>query len=314
MKRAKSDLGVKSVKRGNEWFWVMEPNQGYQAAQESHQVQEPVGSANAPDTLDTLDTLPHYCRREPSGAVRGGEDEQRSGAYARACEGGAKRSLRGRDGGSERKAAEYAESLNSHTRPNLLIDIQSKMQSGYGEGFRQWAKVENLKQSAKTLVYLKEVGIDSYEELISQHNSVGQEFHKRNQRLKEVEKRLAAITELQKQIGTYSKTRAAWERYKKSGYDAGLFEIERADLTLHKAAKKYFDEHGFKGKLPSINSLKEEWGKLTQEKRQLYAGYKELRDRDRALSTAKYNCDRILNISPEELERQRQNRAQPNER
>ena len=80
MKRAKSDLGVKSVKRGNEWFWVMEPNQGYQAAQESHQVQEPVGSANAPDTLDTLDTLPHYCRREPSGAVRGGEDEQRNGA------------------------------------------------------------------------------------------------------------------------------------------------------------------------------------------------------------------------------------------
>ena len=80
MKRAKSDIGVKSVKRGNEWFWVMEPDQGYQAAQESQQVREPVGGADAPDTLDTLDTLPHYCRREPSGAVRGGEDEQRNGA------------------------------------------------------------------------------------------------------------------------------------------------------------------------------------------------------------------------------------------
>ena len=54
MKRAKSDLGVKSVKRGNEWFWVMESNQGYQAAQESQGVQEPFLLA---DTLDTLDTL-----------------------------------------------------------------------------------------------------------------------------------------------------------------------------------------------------------------------------------------------------------------
>ena len=54
MKRAKSDLGVKSVKRGNEWFWVLHSNQGYQAAQESQGVGAPL---SLPDTLDTLDTL-----------------------------------------------------------------------------------------------------------------------------------------------------------------------------------------------------------------------------------------------------------------
>ena len=58
MKRAKSDLGVKSVKRGNEWFWVMEQAQGYQGVQESQQVKEDISE---PDTLDTLDTLP--CER-----------------------------------------------------------------------------------------------------------------------------------------------------------------------------------------------------------------------------------------------------------
>ena len=51
MKRAKSDLSVKSVKRGNEWFWVIQSNQGYQAAKESQGVREPL------DTLATLDTL-----------------------------------------------------------------------------------------------------------------------------------------------------------------------------------------------------------------------------------------------------------------
>ena len=54
MKRAKSDLGVKSDKRGNVWYWVLQPNQGYQAAQQSQGAWEPL---SIPDTLDTLDTL-----------------------------------------------------------------------------------------------------------------------------------------------------------------------------------------------------------------------------------------------------------------
>ena len=54
MKRAKSNLGVKSVRRGDEWFWVLQPDQGGQGAQESHGVQEPFLLA---DTLDPLDTL-----------------------------------------------------------------------------------------------------------------------------------------------------------------------------------------------------------------------------------------------------------------
>jgi hypothetical protein len=49
--------------------------------------------------------------------------------------------------------------------PKLLIDIQSKLQEGYGKGFENWAKVENLKRSAKTLMYIQDSGIDSYEEL-----------------------------------------------------------------------------------------------------------------------------------------------------
>ena len=57
MKRAKGDLKVKSEKRGNEWFWVMEQAQGYQAAQESQEVGEPLSASDTVDTLDTLDTL-----------------------------------------------------------------------------------------------------------------------------------------------------------------------------------------------------------------------------------------------------------------
>jgi hypothetical protein len=81
-------------------------------------------------------------------------------------------------------------------KPSLLIDIQSKMQEGYGAGFRQWATIQNIKSSAKTLMYLQEVGIDSYEELVREYSRVSSEFYERNNRLKEIEKRMADIAEL----------------------------------------------------------------------------------------------------------------------
>ena len=52
MKLAKSNLGIKSEKRGKVWYWALKSNQGVQVAQESHGVQEPYWDG------DTLDPLP----------------------------------------------------------------------------------------------------------------------------------------------------------------------------------------------------------------------------------------------------------------
>lgn len=41
-------------------------------------------------------------------------------------------------------------------RPNLVLDIQKKLQEGKGAGYERWAKVYNLKQMAKSLSYLME--------------------------------------------------------------------------------------------------------------------------------------------------------------
>jgi hypothetical protein len=109
---------------------------------------------------------------------------------------------------------------------------------------------------------------------------------------------------LQKNIGTYGKTKAAYDRYKRSGWDKDLYENERTDITLHKAAKKYFDAQGFNGKLPSINSLKEEWAKLNAEKRKLYAQYHKIKDEYNAL----VNAQDILDIKPPQRDAHRQSR------
>ena len=52
MKRAKSDLKYKSVKRGNVWYWTNQSNQGHQESRQSQDVQS--AHITEADTLDTL--------------------------------------------------------------------------------------------------------------------------------------------------------------------------------------------------------------------------------------------------------------------
>ena len=190
----------------------------------------------------------------------------------------------------------------THTRVSLLVDIQAKLQSGKGAGYAQWAKVFNLKEAAKTLIFLKENGIDSYEDLKKKSSSASGDFAARTKRIREIEMRQKEIAELQKQIGTYGKTRDIYAKYKASGWDRGFYDIHAADIILHRAAKKYFDELGMK-KLPSINQLKQEYAALTAERKTLYADYHKLKDLSRELSTARANAERILGITPEKQNR-----------
>jgi hypothetical protein len=42
---------------------------------------------------------------------------------------------------------------------------KAKIREGKGAGYEQWAKIFNIRQAAKTLIFLQEQGIDSYEDL-----------------------------------------------------------------------------------------------------------------------------------------------------
>jgi hypothetical protein len=193
-----------------------------------------------------------------------------------------------------------ASSGDSGTRnaPSLLIDIQQKICEGKGAGYEQWAKIFNLQQAAKTLIFLQENGIDSYEDLKKKSSSASGEFTALNSKIKEVETRHKEVAELQKYIGQYGKTKDVYAQYKASGWSARFFEEHRTEITLHKAAKKYFDGLGAK-KLPSINQLKQEYAALAAERKKLYAGFRELKENSRALAVAKGNADHLLGITPQ---------------
>jgi len=181
---------------------------------------------------------------------------------------------------------------------SLLVDIQSKIREGKGEAYVQYMKIFNLKQAAKTLVFLSENGIDSYDDLVKKSAIVSGELAARSNKVRETETRMKEITELQKYVGQYGKTRDVYAAYKKSGWNRNYYDTHSADIILHRAAKKYFDSLG-KTKLPSINTLKQQYAELAAEKKKLYIGYQALKENSRALVIAKGNAQRLLGITPD---------------
>jgi hypothetical protein len=182
--------------------------------------------------------------------------------------------------------------------PQLLIDIQEKLQQGYGKGYEHWATVENLKRAAKTLIYIQESGIDSYEELERKCSDACGVAMAVQGKIRDIENEQSRINELQKYIGTYGKTRAVYKAYneiKNPKKNAAFYEAHRADITLHKTAKKYFNERGLT-KLPSINQLREQWAELEKQKRPLCAEYKAANKKFKDLCTAKSNASNMLGL------------------
>jgi hypothetical protein len=180
-------------------------------------------------------------------------------------------------------------------KPNLLLDIQDIMQKARSPGYENWLRVFNLKQSAKTLIYLQERGLDDYA-LLSKTTEAAYATHQRKvDRLNIIETRLKGISELQRQIGVYSKTKEVYKLYKSLPLkkQADFFEANRADITLHIAAKKHFDTPGLK-KFPPMAELKQEYATLAAEKKKLYSGYKESKQEMIDLCTVKHNVQYLL--------------------
>ena len=181
-------------------------------------------------------------------------------------------------------------------KPNLLIDIQAKIQQGYGPGFEHYAKLVNLKEMAKTLIFLQERGLTDYDALSAQSDASFKKHSELGGQIKKIEVRLSEISEMQKQIGAYKKTLEVYRSYRDSGWSKKFYAAHESDIILHRAAKKHFDSLEL-SKLPTMQTLKKEHATLAAEKKKLYQSYREEKENMKALLVAKHNVDRLLGMS-----------------
>ena len=196
------------------------------------------------------------------------------------------------------------------SKPNLLIDIQARMQQINSPGFERWAKIFNLKEMARTVIYLQENGLTDLGELERACDAAVQKFNDLGDQMKDAERRMKDISELQRQIGTYGKTREIYAQYRKltGRKRENFYEQHSSEITACQAAKRYFNSLGLK-KLPSMQSLKQEYAVLQAEKKKRYPEYRQAKEKMIELLRAKNNVERILGLTEKEKNRDRQQRA-----
>ena len=192
------------------------------------------------------------------------------------------------------------------SKVGMLVDIEAALKAGKGPGYERWAKVFNIKQLSQAVLYLKEHGDMSYAELTEKSDATTASFNALSAQIKELESKMNANGELQKQIVNYAKTRAVYVEYRKAGYSKKFRAEHEAEILLHQAAKKHFDELGIT-KLPSLTALREEYTGLLEQKRKAYSAYKQARADMKELQNVRANVEYLLEIhSGQEPQRETQ--------
>ena len=181
---------------------------------------------------------------------------------------------------------------------NLLVDIQVKLQAGKGPGYERWAKVFNLKQMAQTISFLTENNITDYETLVEKTKAATDRYHELSQQIKQIEKRMAEITELKKHIINYAKTKDVFTAYRQSGYSTKYYESNTENILLHQSAKQGFDSIS-SSKIPSIRDLQDEFNKCLDSKKVILKDYVKQKNLMKESLTVQSNVDHLFSQKTE---------------
>ena len=182
-------------------------------------------------------------------------------------------------------------------RVSLLIDIQNNIKAQQSAGYARWAKLENLKQAAKTMNFLTEHGIEQYAELESKVAEISAANDEAAAALKDVERRLGNMAVLIKNLTTYKQLRPVVLEYRKAKDKAAFRREHESQLILYEAAAKVVKDAGIT-RLPDLAALKAEYRELDKQKARLYEQYGEVKRELKEYGIIKQNVDSILRVTP----------------
>ena len=179
----------------------------------------------------------------------------------------------------------------------LRIDLENNIKAQQSAGYARWAKLENLKQAAKTMNFLTEHGIEQYAELESKVAEISAANDEAAAALKDVERRLGNMAVLIKNLTTYKQLRPVVLEYRKAKDKAAFRREHESQLILYEAAAKAIKDAGIT-RLPDLAALKAEYRELDKQKARLYEQYGEVKRELKEYGIIKQNVDSILRVTP----------------
>ena len=177
---------------------------------------------------------------------------------------------------------------------SLIIDIQNSIKAQESKGYEHWAKINNLKEAAKTLNYLTENNLLQYSDLEAKVEDIHSSYERTGEELKRVEARLREVQPLIKNISNYQRLKPVYEAFQKAKDKSAFRAKHEAELVIFEAAKSTLLAIQGDGKLPSLKSLQAEQERLTEEQQRLYDERAKLKKQGKQIDTIKANVDSYL--------------------
>ena len=134
----------------------------------------------------------------------------------------------------------------------LYINISTYVTTGNREGFERWAKLNNLKEAARTFNYLSENNLLNYEDFQQHICDIENSIKAADQRIKEISAELSTQKLIQKHCDSYRLCRKVIEDCKSAKNPKAYCTRHQAEYQLHNSLKKELQDLG----VPESQALK----------------------------------------------------------
>ena len=120
----------------------------------------------------------------------------------------------------------------------LYINISTYVTTGNREGFEHWAKINNLKEAARTFNYLSENNLLNYEDFQQHVSDVDASVKAAEQRITQINNELNTQKVIQKHCDSYRLCRKVIEDCKSAKNPKAYRTKHQAEYQLHDSLKK----------------------------------------------------------------------------
>lgn len=180
---------------------------------------------------------------------------------------------------------------NGKIKITLIIDMEKNIKVQQSKGYENWAKIHNLQEASKTLNFLIENNITTYEAMDKKVSDLQKDKIQTQEKLNALDKQIhdaKSQSELLSRYNSIKKYAAAYnsssnkKRYRADHWN----ELQEFEALNHKMKSLYPD-----GKLPNENKLHSELEELIKQREETYKQYTAADDEIDTYTAAKHNVD-----------------------
>ena len=175
----------------------------------------------------------------------------------------------------------------------LYINISTYVTTGNREGFERWAKLNNLKEAARTFNYLSENNLLNYEDFKQHVSDIEVSVKVADQKIAQINSDLNTQKVIQKHCDSYRLCRKVIEDCKFAKNPKDYRTKHQAEYQLHDSLKKELQDLGVT-KIPSSDKIQKRIENLESEQDATVREKQELQKKQKTLEIIQQNFTALL--------------------